>query len=372
MMLDGRQEMQDEYRIDGHKLMYHPERVASWREAGDDWEELKKIYPIYIEMSPFGACNHRCVFCAMDYIGYKPQSLDVDVMKDRIPEMADLGVKSVMFGGEGEPLLHKEISALTDAVVNAGFDLAITTNGVRLTPVFSERHLGDLSWIKVSLNGGTPESYAKIHQTDPDDFLTVIENLKRAVALRDKNGYGCTIGCQLLLLPENAGSIEMLARICRDDIGLDYLVVKPYSQHKSSITTRYENIDYSRYKDLGETLCRLSSESFKVIFREKTIAGHLQRKPYPVCLSTPMFWAYIMSCGDLYTCSSYLNDRRFNLGNLNRNSFKALWEGDRRKENLQLLSRELDIDECRNNCRMDKINRYLWELKSPHDHVNFI
>ena len=88
----------DEYNIDAHKLIYHPDRVAAWN-AAENWESLKKIYPLYIEVSPAGACNHRCAFCAVDYLDYRPQFLSVDIMERRMTEMARAGVKSIMFAG---------------------------------------------------------------------------------------------------------------------------------------------------------------------------------------------------------------------------------------------------------------------------------
>ena len=32
--------MKDTYKIDSHKLMYHPSRIGQWLDAGDDWQPL--------------------------------------------------------------------------------------------------------------------------------------------------------------------------------------------------------------------------------------------------------------------------------------------------------------------------------------------
>lgn len=365
----------DKYGIDTHKLIYHPHRVAQFLDAGDDWGKARHVYPIYVEVSPVGACNHRCTFCAVDYIGYQSRRLDAGVFADRVAEMGLRGVKSIMFAGEGEPLLHKQINAIVRATRDAGIDVSFTTNATVLNDRFIEESLALTSWIKVSINAGTAPTYAAVHQTREADFERVIANLQAAVAAKRRQGLDCVIGAQSLLLPENAAEMETLARICRDDIGLDYLVVKPYSQHLSSETRRYEDIDYNDYLQLEESLAAMSGNGFDVVFRGNTMKkyGQAMEERYTQCNATPFFWAYVMADGSVYGCSAYLLDERFRYGNINERSFQDIWEGPEREAGFHFVRERLDIRECRRNCRMDEINRYLFSLRNGTvAHANFI
>lgn len=367
--------MSDRYAIDSHKLIYHPQRVAQYLSAGDDWEKAKRVYPIYVEMSPVGACNHRCTFCAVDYVGYQPIRLDVGVAERTLAEMGRLGVKSVMFAGEGEPMLHTGIHRMVVAAAKAGIDTAMTTNATVLSDAFVDHAFPRMSWIKASVNAGTAETYAAIHRTKARDFDIAVNNLKRLADARRRHGYSCVLGAQILLLPENAGEVETLARLCRDEIGLDYLVVKPYSQHNASLTHVYEGLNYQEFSGLGERLDALNTDRFHVVFREKTMQKHDAGggARYEKCRATPYFWAYVMATGAVYGCSAYLLDKRFEYGNVNESSFQAIWEGERRRENWHHVRHELDIHECRLNCRMDEVNRYLDRIERQDvPHINFI
>ena len=366
--------MADNYGIDSHKLVYHPRRVTQWLDSKHDWRQAKTVYPIYMEVSPVGACNHRCTFCAVDYIGYKAQRLDVKILADRLSEMGQLGVKSIMYAGEGEPMLHKEINEIVRLTALAGIDIAFTTNGTLMNQRFVEQSLPLVSWIKVSLNAGTAENYAAIHQTKAEDFDLVLNNLRRAVAFKKARQLSCTLGAQLLLLPENRDEVTTLAAICRD-IGLDYLVVKPYSQHLFSETRRYENLRYDNLLGMAEALAEFNGDGFNVIFREQTMKNYSipEAERYKTCHATPYFWAYIMADGEVYGCSAYLTDRRFAYGNIHSESFQAIWEGEKRRLNWQYITQELDISQCRKNCRMEAVNQYLDKLSAQQPpHINFI
>jgi len=363
--------MNDKFRIDSHKLMFHPKRVAEWLEAQKDPALAQKVYPIYVEISPVGYCNHRCRFCARDFMEYKKRRLDPVILKKRLAEMSELGVKSVMFAGEGEPLLYEELPEMIELCASAGIDTSLTTNFSALDDEAANVYVKNCKWIKVSVNAGTPENYAFIHSVSGREFQRVIDNIKKAVDIRKKNNYKCTIGGQLLLVEDNRHTVTALAEKLRD-AGADYLVVKPYSHHHESITDVYKNTDYSSFLMLNDELAKYNGDSFKVIFRINTfnkLIGHHQR--YSRCGSVPFFWAYIMSDGEVFGCSTFLQDDNFKFGNIHEKSFREIWEGEKRLNCIEHME-SFDISSCRQNCRMDEINYYLQELLEPSEHVNFI
>lgn len=352
----------DQFGIDSHKLIYHVSRVA-------DWLSGKDIYPIYMEVSPSGSCNHRCIFCSVDYLGYKRRFLNIEMMRRQLPEMWRLGVKSIMYAGEGEPLLHKDLPEMIYLTKNSGIDVALTTNGVLLTPAISARILPSTQWIKVSCNAGTSTTYGEIHGTHPRDFEQVIANLSAAVEIRRRQKAECTLGMQIILIPQNAHEVIPLATLARE-IGLDYLVVKPYTRHHSN--SHYRKVDYQEYSHISQDLSQLNTTSFQVVFRTEAMGRwDKQERACSRCLALP-FWAYIDAGGNIRGCQGHLIDDRFLYGCLDDQSFEEIWTGHKRKNAVLWLTEHYDTSACKINCRMDTINRYLWKLKKPVPHVNFI
>jgi len=170
----------------------------------------------------------------------------------------------------------------------------------------------------------------------------------------------CTVGAQIVVLPENRDEVDILAaRLAA--IGLDYLIVKPYSQHPKSIV-----------RMATEPLPEVHAQGIKIIMRYQAEENLRTEKSYRHCLALP-FWSYIDARGNVWGCSCFLGDERFYYGNINQEDFSEIWESDKRRKSLEWVENDMPIEECRKACRLDQINQYLWELKkAPPLHVNFI
>lgn len=354
--------MADHMRIDSHKLIYHPERVGKWLKG-------ENIYPIYVEIAPSGTCNHRCIFCAMDYMAYKPILQDYEVILKALEEMATGGVKSVMYAGEGEPLVNQLTPKLINATKALGIDVSMTTNGVLMTPEVTDECFAQMTWVRFSINAGSPENYKKIHCGLDQDYEKVMNHLAYMVDYKKHNQLKTTIGTQMLLIPENAHEVLALAKQLKT-IGVDYFSVKPYSQHPLSGNTLSKPLDYAVFIELESELRKLETDNFKVIFRVDAMKKLSEDRSYSRCLGLP-FWAYIDAKANIWGCSAYLGDERFLYGNLKEMTFDQIWVGEKRKASLAYTS-SMDTENCREICRLDCMNRYLDELRNPGEHVNFI
>ncbi len=348
-------------RMDSHKLIYHPDRVTQWMKG-------ENIYPIEIEISPSGACNHRCVFCAVDYIGYQPDFLDKDIILRDIVQMSKRGLKSVICSGEGEPLLNKDMPNIANGIKACGVDVAMSSNGVLFTKEKAKDCLEAFTWIRFSIASLEENSYNKIQRGKADDLDRVKTNLTEVVKIKRDKKLKTTLGVQCLLLPDNINQLSDMAKQLRE-IGVDYLTIKPYSQHLHSENSF--QIDYNEMLELEETLKQYITEDFAIYFRANAMKKLCHKKDYQQCYGLP-FMTHIDAKGNVWPCVAHIGTEEFCYGNIYQQTFEEIWEGARRQRVIEKLEM-LDINKvCREACRLDEINKYLNELKYPGEHVNFI
>lgn len=353
--------MPDSVNMDSHKLIYHPETVAAWRQG-------ERIYPIEVEIGLSGACNHRCIFCAVDYMGYETKFLDAELVVSQLREMSAKGLKSVIYSGEGEPLLNKDASLIIRRTKEFGVDAALATNGVFMDRDFLEDCLASLSWVRCSIAGATDATYEKIHRCRAKDLQAVFHNLQAAVAVKRDKKLRTTLGAQLLLLEDNKREAVELAKILRE-IGFDYLTVKPYSQHPQSKVNM--QVDYSESREIERELKSIETEDFHIYFRRNSIENLSKEKMYDRCYGLE-FMTHIDAGGSVYPCVAYIGAEGFCYGNLYRQSFTEIWESERTRRMMKAMSGDLLKKRCRKACRLDEMNKYLHELKNLNPHVNFI
>lgn len=353
--------MAENIRMDSHKLIYHPDVVARWLNG-------ENIYPIEIEISPSGACNHRCVFCAVDYIGYQPAFLDKDIILQNIDLMSKKGLKSVICSGEGEPLLNKNMPEIANGIKACGVDVAMSSNGALFSKEIARDCLASFTWIRFSVASMEEESYDKIQRGKTGDLERVKDNLADAVRVKADQHLQTTLGVQCLLLPDNMEQLPDMAKQLRE-IGVDYLTIKPYSQHLHSVNT-FE-IDYNEMIELEQEIRQYETDNFAIYFRANAMRKVHHGKCYRKCYGLP-FMTHIDAKGCVWPCVAHIGTDEFCYGNIYECTFEEIWEGDRRQEVMQRLN-ALDLNRiCREACRMDEINKYLEELKNPGIHVNFI
>jgi len=350
-------------QIESHKLMYHVNEVSKWLN-----DEI--VAPVYVEIGPINSCNHKCIFCALDYLKSKGAAIDKDVLINTLQDMKKFGVKSIMFGGEGEPLLYNPLAEVVERAKKFGLDIAITTNGVLFNKEKVKAMLKHLSWIKFSIDAGTEETYAHVHGCKEKDFSIVLDNLKYAAIYRKKNNLPCKLGAQILLIPENIDEVEELILKVKDS-GIDYLVLKPYSQHPDSINQMV--LDLKKYNlNLSNLVKKYSKPDFKVIYRSLS-AQEIEKDEmdYDTCFGIS-FFALIDAQGNIIPCNIFYEKEEYYYGNIYKNNFTEIWKSEKRKEVLKKLYKK-GCYECRKGCRMNFVNKYLYTLKNRNvEHINFI
>lgn len=351
--------------FDGSKLFWHLDRLAAWMEN-------KEIPPVHVEISPTNACNYRCIFCYADYSGHKrsmiPESTLLQIMRD----MGAMDIRSCLFAGDGEPLLHPAVPEAIRVGKEAGVDMALNTNAFLLDQKTSELVLPMLVWLRASVMAYSPDIYGRLHGTSPKNLNVVLRNLEQAALIKRKHNLDVTIGLQQVLLPENGHETPKLAAWARD-AGLDYYVLKPFSLHGENTYYKDGVSAISLRDQFREFLLEaesMSTESFSSIIRWNTFSDD-GIKEYDRCLGLP-FILQIASDSNAYTCCPYFGKEKFSYGDLNSQRLRDVWFSEKAIKLRKDIALNYDISRCMTYCRHHQINKQLWKLRNPPHHINFI
>jgi pyruvate-formate lyase-activating enzyme len=176
----------------------------------------------------YGVCNVKppCVYCEWDH-NKKLEGAHVDTpfTVDTLKEWGEFfdNSLSLVNCSIGEPFMMKNLDDLLEIFGNAGKQLEMTTNGQILTDRNIQRLLGRNIDLYISLDAGTPETYAKLRN---QRFDAILHNLRRLIDA--KGGPGGLPRVQLVFMPMrvNVHELDAFVRICAD-LRVDRLVLRP-------------------------------------------------------------------------------------------------------------------------------------------------
>lgn len=355
--------MADTYLMDSHKLYWHLDRVHEWLQG-------KRIAPLYLDMGITQTCNVQCSYCYYAVPEHRTNAIiETPALISFLKEAAEIGVKAIGFLGDGEPMLHPGVYDAVSAGKAVGLDMALATNGVLMKEERLEELLTSLTWIRFNISAGTPTTYASVMGVDEKIFYRVVENIRRCVAIKRAGNLPVVIGIQMVLIPDCFEDVVPFAAMGRD-LGVDYAVVKQCAERTDSDQAPTMD-DYERNKHLLKQAESLSNDNYAVIIKWQKISND-GVKHYDHCYGCE-FLPQISGNGDVYCCGAWFGNPDFLIGNINHESFKEIVSGSRYAEVMQRVKNEVNVHlDCGNNCRQNEINEFLWKLKHPPEHVNFI
>lgn len=355
--------IKDNSEFSGNKILLHADKISDWIYGGKD------VMPVVWEINLTNRCNLACIFCSeMNYRGQFPDvEVDADKFLDSVRVMKKHGVRAVVLVGGGEPTIHRQFSKIAFGVKEIGIEVGLITNGLTLYRIIEE--VKDFSWVRVSLDAGTAETFAKLKCRDQKKkifFDDVIDGIKAFAKVKGNT----TLGVSFIVSEESQHEIELSTLISKD-AGADYIQIKPISNSKSKFEF------YTSLEHLMHIKQKYECDGFNV-FISRFGVGITDRgfKDYPSCYAH-RFVGAMSASGDILPCCNLKNHLKdasdFVFGNIHEQALEDIWFGDKRKAIVKEMERDGFVPETCGQCRMDDCNKIMEFIKNPNVlHENFL
>ena len=342
----------------------------------------EKEYPAprMIQMDIFNPCNHDCYFCVHRFHQNEnfnknftlADSLKREKVFEVIEDGIEMGVKSFVLSGGGEPTLHPDFLPIAEKITD-NFDMGLITNGCsRNNWIKKEKEMaevvGKTTWVRFSINGGSRFSYSKVHATREEDFDVALKSVKNVVEIGTS-----TVGISYVVNFWNYHEISNFSKIA-SDLGVDYIRFKPveghgYPEHMDGKPLHEFWNGITEQFDMAKKYQR---EDFAVFFFDER-ADHAERDFYDeddVCYYSHLT-VYVCADMGLYPCCVKKYCEPGKMASIENIRFKDAWYGQERKDFYKnfKLNKECNGGDCFLKPKNDMIKYMLME--NP-PHVNFV
>ncbi len=342
--------------LDGTKIAWHTDRVKAW-------ERGERVAPITIDMALTRACNFGCHYC----YAMMQENDRVPITREKIfhflEDCADIGVRGISLVSDGESTLSPVFIDSIQRGSELGISMATGTNGYVLTERKLLQILPHLTYLRINITAGEPKRYAEIMGVKEEWFHRVCDNIRAMVKIKKQYNLKCTIGMQMVLMPQYEDQIMPLAQLGKE-LRPDYLVIKHCSDNEEG----FLGVDYSGYKKLYDKLREaeaLSDDEYKVVVKWSKIKDEGTRS-YQRCYGAP-FLLQISGSGLVAPCGMLFNEKykKFHMGNIATERFKDIFQSQRYWDVMNYLaSPQFNAQKmCGSLCLQHKVNEYLDGVK---------
>ena len=334
-------------------------------------EDNQLIAPVHIRLKPINACDHDCWYCA-----YHDPNLQLGEnmqMKDRlsreklleiVDDAAEMGVKAVTFSGGGEPLIHPNIVEAVNKLGEHKLQVATLSNGSHLHKDVAEAFARYGTWVRISIDGYDPASYAKQRNVKVSEFDKIIGNMRKFAEMRSD----CVLGVNFIVDKKNYNNIFQFACLMKD-IGVNHLKIMGVliSNDGKECNSYHEEIS-SQVKDQIDACRKLETEGFSIVDHYHEFPERFD-KEYTSCPSI-QFLVVIGADAKVYSCHDKAYTDLGTLGSIKDRSFKDFWFSE---ENIRRVREINPSTMCLHHCAEHRRNLLLHEyLNVDSDHIAFV
>lgn len=335
----------------------------------------KILSPIHIQMSPTNRCNHQCTFCAYRIPEYPSSELfnphheiPIDAIRHILNSAGQSGSRALQITGGGEPLVHPQIEQILETAVSVGLSLSLVSNGSKLSSTIADFLAREASWVRLSLDAGTPQIHRHIHGASLGDWDRILLGLQTLVDKKKEYRAKVIIGVGFVVAKGNIEDIVACTSLAKE-IGADNIRFSMAFTGKrgGGITVKERNKAINGIRESK----RLSTDSFHVFdfFPSRIVDSFKDVQDYGYCAAKDLA-VYIGADQVLYSCCTLAYNKRGAIGSLENATIMEVMnsEGGRRfREN------HVPAVICRNSCMYREKNELaLYMLMEDPPHVEFV
>ena len=226
-------------------------------------------------------------------------------------------------------------------------------------------------WIRFNISAADKNSYKTIHRTSEENFKKVVGNIEKIISIKNSKHLPITVGLQMVTMPYYAQESVKLAKLGKE-LGVDYLEIKNCSDtFDGRLKVKFD--EYDKVTDVLKQAESVGDDRYSVIVKWDKI-NKKKNKGYDKCYCAGNFMLRMSGNGTVFPCAQFYDSRsdEFVIGSILEKSFKDIIYSERYKEVMEKVL-QLDVHkECYSGCKEDAINEFLWMLKHPPEHINFI